>query len=205
MYGWISDNAHYYLQTPDTNKYKTTLYSTMGKLIDDFIKCEQCFEWIKNNTRSKLKHLNTAHRVKTDTKTVIGKFICSFCQKSYAAPNTLKRHQVHFHDISEPTPAPVLCVKNITRKSAPKYDCDKLKASDFVFKLKYAPQPYFSRSKTTTGNIYTKHTDWFKRHQLDTPKNHPRGQAGTDEKTGKAGACKKSPRNTTTTPRPNDP
>lgn len=132
----------------------------MGNLTDDFIECERCAEWIRNNTRAKLKHLNTVHRTTSDTEKAIGKFMCIYCQKPYAAPNTLKRHQIQAHGLFSPTPSPVLCIKKISKQPDRYYNCDNLKPSDFKFNLKYAPQPYYSRKATTNGYKYVKYSDW---------------------------------------------
>lgn len=152
----------------------------MGRMTEDFIKCDECTEWIRNNTRSKLKHLNTAHRVKNDSMTATGKFICSFCEKPYAAPNTLKRHQLHFHGVADETPAPVLCVKMISNTTSKYYNCDNLKPTDFVFSLKFAPQIYYSREQTNNGTKYVRHTDWQNRgnNRMETNSYHTSRKAG---------------------------
>lgn len=43
-----------------------------------------------------------------------------------------------------------------------RYDFDK--PGDFKFNLKYAPQTYYNREKTSEGERYLRREDWFNRH-----------------------------------------
>lgn len=85
----------------------------MGKLADDFIRCEECSEWIKNNTRSKLKHLNTVHRVKNDHETTKE-------QKPVKGTPTLKStigSNVMLTTMTKPTPTPEDRIEQIRNRA----------------------------------------------------------------------------------------